>query len=164
MSFSVIKPTVNGSNGSWGSILNTAIDDIVAQINTNISDIAARLTTAGGILTGRLDLKTVTQAHVSVASSGNPVFDLSAADSFDITITGAASPTFTNAPAVANALAGFILRITNGGSAAITWPASVKWPGGSPPALTAAGTDLLVFLSDNQGVTWRGALAASDIK
>lgn len=37
------------------------------------------------------------------------------------------------------------LRITNGGSQTITWPAGTKWAGAEAPTLTEAGIDTLIF-------------------
>lgn len=46
----------------------------------------------------------------------------------------------------------FILQAVNFGAHTITWTGVDDWPGGSAPALTAAGTDLLEFIADNDGV------------
>jgi hypothetical protein len=164
MSTSIDKPVVNGDDGAWGDKLNTALDVVVAAINVNETAAAAKLPLAGGALTGRVDAKTATQAHTHLASGASITFDLSSALSFDNTVTGATTFAFSNVPATTNALLGVIVRLVNGGSAAMTFPGSVKWPGGTAPALTAAGTDMLVFLSDDAGVTWRGVLAAKDVK
>lgn len=61
--------------------------------------------------------------------------------------------TFTNPPASGIA-GGFTLKLTNGGSQTVNWPASVDWAGGSPPSLTAAGVDILGFITDDGGTTW----------
>ncbi len=37
----VIKPEVNGSVGTWGTVLNTALDDLQNQINTNAGTASA---------------------------------------------------------------------------------------------------------------------------
>lgn len=45
----ITKPVVNGSNGTWGTILNQALDDIVAAVNngdTTTGTLAGRVTTA----------------------------------------------------------------------------------------------------------------------
>ena len=164
MSLSVSKPTVGGDNGAWGTKINAALDAITAFVNELETSIGAAVAKAGDTLSGLLNLKTVTQAHQHVASGPNVSLDMSAAQSFDLTITGATVIAFTNAPATANALSGFILRLVNGGSAAVTWPATVDWPGGSAPTLTVSGTDILVFTSDDQGATWRGAVAVLDAR
>jgi hypothetical protein len=164
MPTTIDKPVVNGDDGAWGDKLNTALDAIVTGVNANETAAAAKLPSAGGAMSGRLDAKTATQAHVHLASVATITFDLSAALSFDNTVTGATTFAFSNVPATTNALLGVIVRLVNGGSAALTFPGSVKWPGGTAPALTVAGTDILVFLSDDAGVTWRGVLAAKDVK
>ena len=63
--------------------------------------------------------------------------------------------TFSNPPASGTA-GSFTLVLTNGGSQTVNWPASVTWAGGIAPSLTAAGVDLLSFLTINAGTTWRG--------
>lgn len=51
----------------------------------------------------------------------------------------------------------FTLRLTNGGSQIVNWPASVLWVDNEPPELTAAGVDELVFKTIDGGTTWSGA-------
>ncbi len=61
----------------------------------------------------------------------------------------------------ANCLTGFCrtltLVITNGGAFTVTWPASVKWAGGSAPTFSAAGVDVVTLLTVDGGVTWLGS-------
>lgn len=91
--------------------------------------------------------------------SGATALDLSLYGYFQGTVTGSTTFSFTNPSAAANVAQGFVLEITNGGAAAITWPASVKWPGNIVPLLTASGTDVLVFVTDDAGVTWRARVS-----
>lgn len=49
------------------------------------------------------------------------------------------------------------LLLTNGGSYNIIWNNNVKWAGGTAPALTLAGTDLITFITPDQGETWYGS-------
>ena len=74
---------------------------------------------------------------------------------FSATVGGITTWTFSNPLASPNAC-GFVIELTNGGAYAITWPAAVKWPSGTAPTLTAAGVDVLVFITDDGGTTWRG--------
>ena len=76
---------------------------------------------------------------------------------FTKTISGATAFTFSNFPASGFAM--LTLKLTNGGSAAVTWPASVKWSGGAVPTLTAAGVDIINLFTDDGGVTVYGILA-----
>lgn len=51
MAISVTKPTVGGSEDTWGATINTGLDIIVAAVNTNEAAIAAVVTfPAGGIV------------------------------------------------------------------------------------------------------------------
>lgn len=52
------------------------------------------------------------------------------------------------------------LIMLQGGSYTVTWPTSVKWHGGTAPTLTT-GTDVLTFMTVNNGGTWYGALFGS---
>lgn len=79
------------------------------------------------------------------------------------TTTGATTWTFSGAAATGTVTA-VTLELANGGSATQTWPASVKWDGGTAPTLTAAGLDVLEFYTRDGGTTWRGFLAAKDSK
>lgn len=71
------------------------------------------------------------------------------------TITTDATLTFSNPP-VSGSAGGFTLILTNGGSSVVTWPTSVDWPTATAPALTAAGTDIIVFTTIDGGTTWYG--------
>jgi hypothetical protein len=89
--------------------------------------------------------------------------DLSLGNYYSRTISGATTLTVSNTPA-APFVASFILELTNGGSAAITWWAGVRWAGGTAPTLTAAGLDLLGFYTRDGGLTWRGMMLSKDNK
>ena len=110
-------------------------------------------------------LKDYALTHNPLGSvTGATTIDLALGNFVSATITGATQFTFSNPAPTANAC-GFILELTNGGSATITWPSSVtKWPGGSAPSLTASGVDVLVFITDDSGSTWRGVLSMGDSK
>lgn len=60
----------------------------------------------------------------------------------------------------------FILEVTQGaGPYSITWPASVKWPGGTAPTLSAGSGDIdfITFVTRNNGTTWYGFVAGQDM-
>lgn len=102
-----------------------------------------------------------TAVNLGAAVSGSTNIDLALGNYFYGTVTGNTTFAMVNqltAPFV-NA---FTMEITNGGAHTLSWPAGMKWPGGSPPAFTASGTDILVFTSRDNGVVWRGAMAEAD--
>lgn len=157
-------PDVGGSNGAWGGILNTLYQAVDTSLKTVENIATAALAKAGGVMTGRLDLLTAQVARVDKGSiSGAQAFDLATAQYFTLTVGGALTPSFTNVPAGTFAM-GVIFRLTNGGAFAITWPGSVKWVSGAAPTLTAAGIDLIGFITDDNGATWRGLVLGKDIR
>jgi len=42
--------------------------------------------------------------------------------------------------------------------------ANVRWAGGTAPALTASGRDVLGFFTVDNGANWNGIMLAKDIK
>jgi len=88
--------------------------------------------------------------------------DCSQGNYFTKTASGALTWTFSNVPASRAVLV--ILELTNGGTGTQTWPASVKWPGGTAPVLTVSGVDVITFLTDDSGTTWRGNPTMLDSK
>ena len=94
--------------------------------------------------------------HSALGSvSGATTIDLLNGNYFSATVAGITTWTFSNPLASPNAC-GFVIELTNAGSAAITWPATVRWPGGTAPTLTTTGVDVLVFITDDGGTNWRG--------
>jgi hypothetical protein len=97
------------------------------------------------------------------SGSGTRDINLTLGNFISATVAGVTTWTFSN-PIASPAVTGFILELTNGGSAGISWPASVKWPGGTAPSLTAAGVDVLTFFTDDGGTTYRGVVSMLDSK
>jgi hypothetical protein len=105
-----------------------------------------------------------TTHNVLGSGSGTRTIDLSLGNYVSATATGITTWVFSN-PIASPASIGFVLELTNGGSATQNWPAgSVKWPGGTAPTLTAAGVDVLTFITDDGGTTWRGVASMLDSK
>lgn len=99
----------------------------------------------------------VKEPKVSMAANN---IDLSLGGSFSKTITGNTTFTVSNVPAN-GFVTGFFLVLTNGGVGTITWWSGVKWAKGIAPILTANGRDRLMFITEDGGATWDGALMAS---
>lgn len=96
-------------------------------------------------------------SETKIAMGANDV-DLSAANVFTKTISGASALTFSNPPSSGKA-GSFTLILTNGGSSIVTWPAQVDWALATPPVLTPAGTDVLTFTTIDGGTIWYGIAA-----
>ena len=120
---------------------------------TTSSASSTYLPLTGGTLTQ------VSQAIVAVAASA---IDCSAGNFFTKTASGALTWTVSNVPS-AKAYS-FILELTNGGTGTQTWFSGIKWPAGTAPTLTASGVDVLGFITDDGGTTWRGVQLMKDSK
>lgn len=87
--------------------------------------------------------------------SGTVTIDLSAGLSVIATVGGATTLAFAGVPTGGAIVV--VLRLTNGGSAAVTWPTTISWVNSKAPTLTSAGTDMVVLVTDDGGATWWGS-------
>lgn len=87
--------------------------------------------------------------------SGSVTIDLSAGLSVSATIGGAVTLAFMGVPIGGAAVV--VLRLTNGGSSVVTWPATIAWANSTAPRLTATGTDMIVLVTDDGGASWMGS-------
>jgi hypothetical protein len=151
-----LAAAVTDETGS-GSLVFSASPTFTGTVTT------AAISMADNLLT-RSVLKDYAVEGSAVGNTGSTeTFDLTNANFFSATLDQACTFTFSNPPASGD-FGTFVLELTNGGAFAITWPASVDWPGGSAPTLTASGKDQLVFTTRDGGTIWFGFVAGLDIK
>lgn len=173
----VITPYVGGPNPAFTTIeLGHASDTTLARSAAGVMTIegVVVLTVAGGTMTGALNfadqllhrplLKDYAETVVALGALGGGTIDLDLEDGnyFTGTVdTSTTTFTFSNPPATGRA-GTFTLKLTNGGSQTVNWPASVRWAGGTEPTLTSSGVDTLVFETLDAGTTWDGYAAGLD--
>ena len=151
--------TLTGLSTATNAVV-AATDTVLAAIGKLQAQVSEKFDKTGGTLTGTLVTKSLQESRVALSAND---IDLATGNFFTKTIAGATALTVSNVPA--NGItASFILDLTNGGSAATTWWAGVKWAGGTAPTLTAAGRDVLGFFTHNGGSTWTGLVLAKDAK
>lgn len=140
---------------AWSSLI------YVGTLPTQTNNSGKYLTTNGTTASwsGSLTPTALFETKVAVAASA---IDLSLGNYFTKTISGATTFTISNTPA-SGTVGEFILDLTNGGSATVTWW-TVKWVGGTAPTLTASGRDSLGFFTHDGGTTWTGLVLGKDIK
>ena len=118
------------------------------NVLAGVSTFAAQIEANGGT-------KITGSQTSNISAMGANSVDCSAGNYFTKTITGATTFTFTNVPT--GVAYTFTMEVTLNGSNAITWPAAVKWPADTPPAITDGKTQLFVFITDDGGTRWRGS-------
>ena len=95
---------------------------------------------------------------------GTDTIDITAGNVVTATVSTATQTfTFTN-PSATGKSCSFTLLLTNGGSQTVNWPGAVDWAGGSAPALTSSGVDILTFTTVDAGTIWYGFAAGTDMK
>jgi hypothetical protein len=139
-------------------------DGTDADISINITPKGTGAVALADAILSRPTLKDYAVEGVAIGNAGaTRTFDLTAGNFFSVTIDQATTFTFSNPPASGD-FGCFVMEITNGSAFVITFPASVDWPGGTAPSLTASGVDQLVFTTRDGGTTYFGFVAGLDIK
>lgn len=162
-----VTPT-NGAN--WylvanGDVLLTATQTLTNKTITftdNTLTGVASTSTAQTLTNKTLTGPVIDAAKSSVVTVSASAVDCSSGNYFIKTATGALAWTVTNVPATG--AFSFLLELTNGGLGAQTWFTGTKWPNGSAPILATSGVDVLGFLTDDGGTTWRGVQLMKDSK
>lgn len=170
--FVTIVDAVNGIGNGAETLTNVQITSGDIGANTNVA--SANVTITGGAISNtpvdfqdqlatRPTLKDYSiNGEILGVVSANTALDFSNANFFSATANANLTFSFANA-SPANTLSGAVLALTNGGAYTLTW-ANVDWTGGVAPTLTAAGLDILVFTTYDNGTTVHGMAASLDSK
>lgn len=136
-------------------------------VNAAALILSGALTAVGATFTGILATKVITETKTApTISAGALTLDLSAGSIFDVALNAAITTlTLSNPPATGTPI-GFTLIFTADGTArAVTWPASVKWAGGTAPTLTSTITkkDFFSFYTQDGGTTYQAFVAGQNV-
>lgn len=143
--------------------VDSSITALSSSVDSSITTVAGSVTTLSSSCAGTDDnIRSELRASTVVAVAASAIDLANGQRYFTKTASGALSWTFSNVPASGAVVA--VLELTNGGTGTQTWPAAVKWPGGTAPTLTAAGVDVLAFVTDDGGTIWRGVALMTDSK
>lgn len=158
-----IAGTLSANGASLSPTELSYLDGVTSNIQTQLNNSV----TASGTVT--LTNKTIeagvftngyTEETVTANTGTAYTIDLANGTLQILTLTG--NCTFTFPTAVAGKSFMLLLKQDGTGSRTVTWPAEVKWPGGTAPTITATASkcDKFVFTSD--GTNWLGSNAGQN--
>jgi hypothetical protein len=164
-----VANTASINSTSAGSYANGAFNTANSKFASSGGTISGNTTITGNLTVGTTVIhsnRTIKNYGITTnvlgSGSGSRTIDLTLGNFVTATVSGATTWTFSN-PVSSPDACGFILELTNGGSATQTWT-NVRWPGGTAPTLTASGVDILTFVTDDAGANWRGVASMLDSK
>ena len=135
-----------GLTGNYGSASNIPVITVgtdgrvtyaanVATATVDVNNITGNVNISGNV---KAQTYQETFSNVSIAS-GNITCNLASATIFKTVVTSAANVIFTSPPPNLTGFS-FLIQLSQTGSYAITWPASIQWPLNTAPTLpTTAG-------------------------
>ena len=156
---------IDNININGNSITSTNTDGNITldPDGTGAIELSGPVSVSDNLVT-RATLKDYAVEGSAIGNTGaTRTIDMEVANFFSATLDQACTFTFSNPPASGD-FGAFVLELTNGGAFAITYPASVDFPGGVAPTLTASGVDQLVFTTRDGGTTYFAFVAGLDIK
>jgi hypothetical protein len=120
----------------------------------------------GALLSGAELIDYAETSPAPAISAGTLTLDLNTGSVFDVVLTtNVTSLLLANPPAAGRAgSATLILKQDATGGRTVTWPASVRWAGGTPPLVTPAANaiDIYAFITRNGGASWFGFPGGQD--
>ena len=138
--------TTGVSAGNYGSASNIPVITVgtdgrvtyaanVATATVDVNNITGNVNISGNV---KAQTYQETFSNVSIAS-GNITCNLASATIFKTVVTSAANVIFTSPPPNLTGFS-FLIQLSQTGSYALTWPASIQWPSNTAPTLsTTAG-------------------------
>ena len=151
-------PTLNqNTSGSAASLSATlAVASGGTGVTTSTGSGANALATSAALTTPTITGLNETKTAPAI-SAGVLALNCALGNVFHVSLNAAiTSITFSNIPTTGTAY-GLTLAFTADGTArAVTWPAAVKWSGGTAPTLTStnAKVDIFVLTTWDGGTTW----------
>lgn len=159
--------TLSGTVTSSGSLtLGGTLTLTSGQVTTALGFTPYSSANPSGFITGAspaITTPSITGTREISAAIPSSDINLSTGNYFSKTISSGITFTVSNVPTTGTAVS-FILDLTNGGAASITWFSGTDWPGGVAPTLTASGRDVLGFFTYDGGTNWTGIVLGKDVK
>lgn len=150
-----------------GSLLTSNSTITGSYVNT----LTQNVTVSGSIfLSGSLNTATFIDYEerftAPTISAGGLTLNLANGNVFNVALTASITTLTISSPPAPNNAGSFVLIFTADGTPrAVSWGASVSWPGGTAPTLTSTNgkKDVFGFISLNTGSNWYGFIGGQNI-
>ena len=165
-------PNVSGAMTATHTELNLidGYTGTTAELNYNdiptLGTVEASKTVTADAVGTTTNLKTKKQTEIVNAIgtvSGATAINFALGNVVTAVLASGGSFTISNAP-TSGVYGKFKLILTNGGTVADPWHASVKFAGGTTPTLTTSGIDILTFETIDAGANWYAVVEGLDMK
>jgi hypothetical protein len=147
---------------------STTVETVINEFYEEVTNTTTGyLPLAGGTMSGATVTPEFTDYSLTSTSPASAAaaleFDIENGNSFQHTLTENTTVTLSN-PAPSGKFCEIIVKFIQDstGSWTVTWPASVKWPGGTAPVITttlSTGVDIIALKTWDAGTTWYGDLS-----
>jgi hypothetical protein len=144
------------------SIATTVADDSHNHVISNVDGLQTALDAKLPSSGGTLDAYKETSVSATVGTTTYTV-NCNTTNTFKLTMTGNPTIAFSNVPTSGTVFSLTLVLVHSGGSRTVTFPASVKWQGGTAPTLSASGdTDIITLFTMDGGTNWYASTAGLD--
>ena len=166
VTFETVDAGGDGVATAWANVRPATADALGGVIVGDGLDVAddgtlsADLSCEEEAVSGEGILAGIAELSATVDASGSATLDTAAFSHFVRALT---ADTVFSTTSPGTAFAAVDVALSSGGHSA-TWPASVRWAGGSAPALSAEGTDVITLITYDKGATWYGSVLVADAR